>query len=40
MSTDATIVRLPGYTGVYDKFLIVVGLAFNMLTVWHAWRWV
>lgn len=31
---------LPSYPGAYDKFLIVVGLGFNVLTVWMAWRWV
>jgi hypothetical protein len=31
---------LPGYPGAYDKFLIIVGLAFNVLTVWYAWNWV
>jgi hypothetical protein len=24
----------------YDQFLIVVGLAFNRVTVWTAWNWV
>ena len=28
-----------GYPGAYDKFLIVVGLGFNVLTVWYAWKW-
>ena len=28
------------WVGVYDKFLIVVGLVFNALTVWYAWKWV
>jgi len=27
------------YPGHYDKFLIIVGLAFNVLTVWLAWTW-
>lgn len=27
------------YPGHYDKFLIVVGLAFNVLTVWLAAAW-
>ncbi len=27
------------YLGMYDKFLIVVGLVFNALTVWYAWKW-
>lgn len=34
------LVGLPGYPGVYDKFLIIVGLVFNSLTVWYAWTWV
>ena len=33
------LVGLPGYPGAYDKFLIIVGLAFNIVTVWYAWRW-
>jgi Family of unknown function (DUF6326) len=34
------LVGLPTYRSAYDKFLIVVGLAFNVLTVWTAWKWV
>jgi hypothetical protein len=34
------LIGLPGYPGAYDKFLIVVGLVFNVLTVWYAWTWV
>ena len=34
------LVGLPTYPSAYDKFLIVVGLAFNVMTVWYAWRWV
>ena len=34
------LVGLPTYPSLYDKFLIVVGLVFNALTVWYAWRWV
>ena len=34
------LVGLPTYPSAYDKFLIVVGLGFNVLTVWYAWRWV
>jgi hypothetical protein len=34
------IIGLPTYPSAYDKFLIVVGLVFNALTVWYAWRWV
>jgi hypothetical protein len=33
-------VGLPGYPGIYDKFLITVGLVFNVITVWYAWVWV
>jgi hypothetical protein len=33
-------VGLPTYPSAYDKLLIVVGLVFNALTVWYAWRWV
>ena len=25
---------------IYDKFLIIVSLGFNVLTVWYAWNWV
>ncbi len=34
------IVGLPGYPGAYDKFLIIVGLGWNVLTIWYAWQWV
>lgn len=34
------LVGLPGYPGAYDKFLIAVGLGWNILTVWYAWKWV
>ena len=33
------LVGLPSYPSAYDKFLIVVGLVFNVLTVWYAWNW-
>jgi hypothetical protein len=33
------LVGLPTYPSLYDQFLIVVGLVFNVLTVWYAWRW-
>jgi Family of unknown function (DUF6326) len=32
-------VGLPTYPSAYDQFLIVVGLVFNILTVWYAWKW-
>ena len=34
------LVGLPTYPSAYDKFLIIVGLVFNVLTVWYAWKWV
>ena len=34
------LVGLPTYPSMYDKFLIAVSLAFNVVTVWHAWTWV
>lgn len=34
------IIGLPTYPGAYDKFLIVVGLVFNVLTVVYAWNWI
>jgi len=33
------VIGLPTYPSVYDQFLIVVGLVFNVLTVWYAWKW-
>jgi hypothetical protein len=33
------LVGLPTYPSAYDKLLIVVGLVFNVLTVWYAWNW-
>ena len=34
------LIGLPTYPSMYDKFLIVVGLVFNVLTVWYAWKWI
>ena len=34
------LIGLPIYPSAYDKFLIIVGLVFNALTVWYAWQWV
>lgn len=33
------VIGLPGYPSYYDQFLIVVGLVFNLLTIWYAWKW-
>ncbi len=32
-------IGLPTYPSMYDQFLIIVGLVFNVLTVWYAWKW-
>ena len=34
------LIGLPTYPSAYDKFLIIVSLVFNVLTVWYAWKWV
>ncbi len=34
------LIGLPTYPSAYDKFLIAVGLGFNVLTIWNAWNWV
>src|SRR5438309_7573411 len=34
------LIGLLGYPSAYDKFLIIVGLGFNVLTIWYAWTWV
>ena len=34
------LIGLPTYPSAYDKFLSVVGLVFNGVTVWYAWKWV
>lgn len=33
------VIGLPTYPGWYDKFLIVVGLIWNALTLWYVWNW-
>ncbi len=34
------LIGLPAYPSAYDKFLIAVGLGFNVLTIWYAFNWV
>ena len=34
------LIGLPTYPSWYDRYLIVVGLLFNALTVWLAWKWI
>ncbi len=33
------LIGLPTYPSAYDRFLLIVGLVFNVLIVWYAWRW-
>jgi cytochrome bd-type quinol oxidase subunit 2 len=33
------LIGLPTYPSLYDQFLILVGLGFNVLTIWYAWKW-
>ena len=33
------LIGLPTYPSAYDQFLISVGLVFNILVVWYAWKW-
>lgn len=30
---------LRSYPSHYDRFLIIVGFVFNIVTVWYAWNW-
>ena len=34
------IIGLPTYPSQYDRFLIIVGLGFNVMIAWYAWKWV
>jgi hypothetical protein len=33
------LIGLPGYQSYFDQFLIVLGLVFNLVTIWYAWKW-
>lgn len=33
------LVGLPTYPSAYDKFLLLVSLVFNGVTMWTAWNW-
>jgi hypothetical protein len=28
------------YPSAYDKFLLIVSMGFNVLTIWYAWKWI
>lgn len=33
------LIGLPTYPSLFDQFLIIIGLGFNMLIIWRTWRW-
>ena len=33
------LIGLPTYKGYYDKFLLIVSMVFNLITIWYAWKW-
>jgi hypothetical protein len=33
------LVALPTYPSAYDRFLLLVSMVFNLVTVWYAVRW-
>ena len=33
------LVDLRGYPSAYDRFLLLVSVVFNGVTVWYAWNW-
>jgi len=37
--TGYNLMGLPTYVSAYDRFLIIVGIVFTALVVWHAWKW-
>lgn len=34
-----TLVGLPTYPPLFDKFLLAVSMVFNVVTIWYAWNW-
>ena len=34
------LIGLPTYSSAYDKFLIIVGLVINAITIWYEWKWI
>ena len=33
------LIGLPTYSSAYDGLLIIVGVGFNVLTIWYVWQW-
>jgi len=34
------LIDVRSYPSAYDKFLLLVSLVFNVVTIWYAWNWV
>ncbi len=34
------LLAIPTYPSAYDRFLLVVSLVFNVMTIYYAWNWV
>lgn len=34
------LVALPTYPSAYDRFLLMVSMSFNVMSIWYAWQWV
>lgn len=34
------LVGLPTYPSLYDKFLLIVSIVFNAVSIWYAWNWI
>lgn len=30
---------VPSYPSHYDRFLLIVSMVFNLITIWYAWNW-
>jgi hypothetical protein len=35
-----TIISVGQYPSAYDRFLLIVSLVANALTIWYAWKWI
>jgi hypothetical protein len=34
------LIGVPTYPSAYDKFLLIVSMGFNVITIWYTWNWV
>lgn len=35
-----TVIGVGKYPSAYDRFLLIVSIVANALTIWYAWKWV